>query len=125
MVYSVAREREFAALGAGANAVGSCVAQARELASHEPTGVSNGSRMRIPRKNRKRRMKILQTLRVHNAMVTDRIRAQHNQLRTLTKLGRKPSLEVPEDRNALAFHFIDSGAIKRFSARHQIIVTSA
>ena len=65
-------------------------------------------------------MKILLTLRVHNAMVLDRIRAPSNQLRTATSLGRKPSLQVHDDRNALAFHYIDSGAIGRFSARHRI-----
>ena len=70
-------------------------------------------------------MKVRQTLRVHNAMVMDRIRAPRNLLRTETTLGRKPSLQVHEDRNALALHYIESGAIKRFRARHAIIVTSA
>ena len=65
-------------------------------------------------------MNTRQTLRVHNAMVTDRMQSELNQLRTGKKLGRKPRLEVQEDRNALAFHYIESGAIRRFSANHQI-----
>jgi len=67
-------------------------------------------------------MKIRQTLRVHNAMVTDRMQAEGNQVRTAMNLGRKPCLQVPGDRNALAFHFIESGAIRRFSASHRIVV---
>jgi hypothetical protein len=53
-------------------------------------------------------------------MVADRMQSEFNRLRTERKLGRKPRLEVQEDRNALAFHYIESGAIKRFSANHKI-----
>ena len=67
-------------------------------------------------------MKIPQTLRVHNAMVTDRMQGDFNQLRTSKGLGHKTDLGVHEDRNALAFHFIESGAINRFSVRHRIKV---
>jgi len=54
-------------------------------------------------------------------MVTDRMQNMLNRLRTAKKIGRMLGLEVQEDRNALAFHYIESGAIKRFSARHRIL----
>ena len=65
-------------------------------------------------------MKTRQTLRVHNAMITDRMQSELNRLRTGQKLGRKPRLAVQEERNALAFNYIESGALKRFSASHKI-----
>jgi hypothetical protein len=58
-------------------------------------------------------------------MVTDQMRSKLNRLRTSEKLGRVPRLEVQEDRNALALHYIESGAIRYFSARHQITVKAA
>jgi hypothetical protein len=67
-------------------------------------------------------MKVPLTLRVHNAMVTDRMRSDLNQLRTSRGLGHKTDLGVHEDRNALALHYIESGAINRFSVRHRIKV---
>jgi hypothetical protein len=70
-------------------------------------------------------MKTKQTLRVHNAIVTERMQSPLNRLHTEKKLGRKPRLESREDRNALAFHYIESGAIKRFSASNRIIVKTA
>ena len=50
------------------------------------------------------------------------MQSELNRLRTGKELGRKPCLEVPEDRNALAFHYIESGAIKGFSITHKIMV---
>jgi len=70
-------------------------------------------------------MKIGHTLRVHNAMVTGRMQTHINQLRTALTLGRKVCLQVHEDRNSLAFHYIESGAFKRFSACHRIVVSAA
>jgi len=70
-------------------------------------------------------MKTAQTLRVHNAMVTDQMQTDANQLRTSLNLGRKLCLRVHEDRNAVAFHYIESGGIKRFSARHKIVFSVA
>jgi hypothetical protein len=67
-------------------------------------------------------MKAHYTLRVHNAMVTDRMQGKFNQLRAGKKLGRKLRIEHAQDRNALAFHYIDSGALKKFSATHRILV---
>jgi hypothetical protein len=58
-------------------------------------------------------------------MVTDRMQSHLNRLGTGRKLGRKLRLEVPEDRNALALHNIESGAIERFSAGHRIMVRTA
>jgi len=66
-------------------------------------------------------MKTEHTLRVHNALVADRMRGRLNRLLTGRKLGRIPGLDAHEDRNELAFHYIESGAIRRFSARHRII----
>ena len=66
-------------------------------------------------------MKTEHTLRVHNAMVADRMRGRLNRLLTGKKLGRIPGLNAHEDRNALALHYIESGAIRRFSARHKIV----
>ncbi|HTL55005.1 MAG TPA: hypothetical protein VL361_04965 [Candidatus Limnocylindrales bacterium] len=59
-------------------------------------------------------MKTAQTLRVHNAMVTDQMQTDANQLRTSLNLGRKLCLRVHEDRNAVAFHYIESGAANGF-----------
>jgi hypothetical protein len=58
-------------------------------------------------------------------MVTDRMQSHLNRLGTGRKLGRELRVEVPEDRNALALHYIESGAIQRFSAGHRIIVKTA
>lgn len=60
------------------------------------------------------------TLRIHNAMVIEQMQSDLNRLRTEEKLGRRPRLEVQEDRNALALQYIESGAINRFSASHKI-----
>jgi hypothetical protein len=65
-------------------------------------------------------MKTQHTLRVHNAMVTEQMRSDFNRRRVGRKFGRIPRLDVRADRNALAFHYIESGAIKRFSACHKI-----
>ncbi len=54
-------------------------------------------------------------------MVTDRMQTKLNRLRTAKKIGYVPGLGVREDRNALALHYIESGAIRRFSARHKIM----
>ncbi len=66
-------------------------------------------------------MNTKQSLRVHNAMVAERMRNKLNRLRTAKRIGRMPGLDVREDRNALAFHYIESGAIRRFSAMHKIV----
>ena len=65
-------------------------------------------------------MMIEQTLRVHNAMVIDRMQSNLNRLRAGEKLGRIPGVAAQEDRNALAFYYIESGAIRRFSSRNRI-----
>jgi hypothetical protein len=57
-------------------------------------------------------------------MVIDQMESNRNQQRARKQLGRKPRLEVHEDRNALAFHYIDSGGIRRFSAKHCLNVAA-
>jgi len=64
-------------------------------------------------------MKTVQTLRVHNATLIERMLSNHNRLHTEKKLGRKPRLEVQEDRNALALHYIESSAIKTVFSKAQ------
>lgn len=70
-------------------------------------------------------MKAPQPLRVHNAILIKRMQSELNRLQTKRKLGREPRLEVQEDRNALALQYIESGAIKRFSSDHKILVEVA
>jgi hypothetical protein len=53
-------------------------------------------------------------------MVIKQMQSDLNRFRTEKKLGRKPRLEAPEDRNALALQYIESGAINRFSASNKI-----
>jgi hypothetical protein len=55
-------------------------------------------------------------------MVIDQMLCDLNQLCARKTLGRKPRLEVHEDRNALALRYIESGGINRFSATHKIAV---
>ena len=66
-------------------------------------------------------MKNVYTLRVHNALVMDEMQGNRNRRRTARILGRMPGFDAQEDRNALALHYIESGAIRRFSAGHKII----
>ena len=90
-----------------------------------PEEISSRSILAQGKEVRRPRRKFSQSLRVHNAMVTDRMQSGLNRLRAAIGLGHKPCLREHEDRNALAFHYIESGAIKRFSTCHRINVKAA